>query len=184
MGIGRALWWTVLRRRAVEPGQTAFAYTSRIGVMLWVTIALTPVEMGVVHTLLPWHTARLVVLVLSAVSLVAMTGFALSLRQRPHVLGADDLLLRFGHLRELVVPVADVLTARATTTLDHRRNLEVADGQVAMSVLGESSVRLQLRPGAQVRLDGRRVDAEEVAFFADDPRALVRELRARQEAVG
>ncbi|WP_138758249.1 hypothetical protein [Modestobacter altitudinis] len=183
LGTWQALWWALRRRRAVLPGELAFGYTSRIGVMLWVTIALTPLEVLVVHLLLPWPIVRTVVLVLSIVSLVWMLGFALGLQQRPHVLGPGELVLRFGHLRQLVVPLADVVTARAVTTVDHPKNLEVADGQVALSVLGESSVRLQLRSGAVVGLDGRPVEAERVVFFADDPRAAVRELRARQ-AVG
>jgi hypothetical protein len=184
LGMWQSLWWGLCRRRAVLPRQTALSYTSRIGVMLWVTIALTPVEMAAVHVLLPWHTARVVVLVVSVVSLVWMLGFTLGLQQRPHVLGADQLIVRFGHLRELVVPLADVVDARAATTVDHPRNLQVGDGQVALSVLGESSVRLQLRPGAVVMLDGRAVDAGRVLFFADDPRAAVRELFARQVAGG
>jgi hypothetical protein len=179
-GMWQSLWWAVCRRRAVLPGQTALSYTSRIGVMLWVTIALTPIEMAAVHVLLPWHAVRVVVLVLSVVSLVWMLGFTLGLQQRPHVLGPDQLVLRFGHLREVVVPLADVVDARAATTVDHPRNLQLGEGQVALSVLGESSVRLQLRQGTVLSLDGRPVDAERVLFFADDPRAAVRDLRARQ----
>jgi hypothetical protein len=112
------------------------------------------------------------------VSLVWMVGFAFGLQQRPHVLDGERLVVRFGTLREAVVRVADVLDARAATTVDHRKNLEVTDGQVALSVLGESSVRLRLRPGATVELDGRPVPAERVLLFADDPRAVVRALRA------
>jgi len=179
LGMWQSLWWGLRRRRAVLPGQAAFSYTSRIGVMLWVTMALTPVEMAAVHVLLPWPTAQVVVLVLSVASLVWMLGFVLGLQQRPHVLGSEELVVRFGRLRELVVPLAAVVEARAVTTLDHRRNLEIADGQVALSVLGESSVRVQLRPGSLVELDGRPVPAHRIAFFADDPRAVVSGLRSR-----
>ncbi len=178
LALWRSLWWAVRRRREVAPGQAAFSCTSRVGVMLWATIALTPIEIVAVHLLLPWQTVRVVVLVLSVVSLVWMVGFAFGLQQRPHVLDGERLVVRFGTLREAVVRVADVLDARAATTVDHRKNLEVTDGQVALSVLGESSVRLRLRPGATVELDGRPVPAERVLLFADDPRAVVRALRA------
>jgi hypothetical protein len=53
---------------------------------------------------------------------------------------------------------------------------------VARSVLGESIVRLQLRPGAVVDVDGRPMEPDRVLFFADDPRAAVRDLRERQAA--
>jgi hypothetical protein len=185
-GLWLALWWGLRRRRAVAPGETPLSYTSRIGVMLWVTILLSPVEIVAVHLLLPWHVVRTVVLVVSLVSLVWMVGFTLALQQRPHVLDADRLELRFTHLREVVVRLADVADARVTTTVDHRRSLEVGDGAVSLSVLGESSVRLRLHPGSTVLVDGAAVAAEQVTFFADDPRAAVRELRARtfQRAAG
>ncbi|GAB4079779.1 hypothetical protein GCU67_01660 [Modestobacter muralis] len=178
-GSCRSLWWAVRRHRAVEPGEVPLSYTSRIGVMLWVTVLLSPVEGVAVHLLLPWETVRLVVGVVSLVALVVTLGLTLSFQQRPHVLGPDLLVLRFGSLREVVVPTADVLEARAATTVDHGRTLEVDGRSVVLSVLGESSVRLRLRPGATVLLDGAPVVAEQVTFFADDPRTAVRELRAR-----
>ncbi|QXG76547.1 hypothetical protein KUM42_03055 [Modestobacter sp. L9-4] len=178
-GTWRSLWWAVRRRRAVAPEELPLSYTSRIGVMLWVTVLLSPLEIVVVHLLLPWEPVRLVVLVVSVVSLVWLLGFTLALQQRPHVLGADVLVLRFGHLREVVVRAADIADARAGTTVDHRRVLELADGAVSLSVLGESSVRLRLHPAATVLVDGCPVPAGQVTFFADDARGAVRELRAR-----
>ncbi len=91
-------------------GAANFSYSSRMGVMLWVTVALTPVEVGVVHLLLPWPAVRWALVGLSVVTLLATVGFALSLGQRPHTLDGDELRLRF-------------------------------------SFLGETSVRLELRPG-------------------------------------
>jgi len=182
LGMWRSLCWALRRRRAVRPGQNAFSYTSRIGVMLWVTIGLTPVEMAAVHVLLPWPTVRVVVLVVSIGSLVWMLGFTLGLQQRPHVLDDEALVLRFGPLREIAVPLAAVADVRAATTVDHPRTLDVGDGRVVLAVLGESSVRVALHPGSTVLVDGRAADADQVVFFADDPRSVVRQLRARQGA--
>ena len=173
-----ALWWALRRRRDVPPGAAAFSYSSRMGVMLWVTVALTPVEVGAVHLLLPWPAVRWALVGLSVVSLVATVGFALSLGQRPHTLDREELRLRFSSLREVVVPVGDVVAVRPRTTLDQQRVLAVGDGQVSLSVLGETSVRLELRPGATVRVAGTDVPAEGVGFFADDPRGLTAALRA------
>jgi hypothetical protein len=178
LGTAQALWWAVSRRRAVGPGAAAFSYTSRIGVMLWVTIALTPVEVVAVHLLLPWPAVRWVVLGLSMVTLLGTVAFALALGQRPHTLDRDRLTLRFAFVHEVVVPVADVAGVSTRTTLDHRRTLETADGGLSLSVLGETSVRLQLSPGATVRLGSDEVPVERVAFFADDPRGVAGRLRA------
>jgi hypothetical protein len=177
LGTAQALWWAGTRRRAIEPGQTPFSYSSRIGVMLWVTIALTPVEMGAVHLLLPWPAVRWAVFGLSLLALLGSVAFALALGQRPHTLDRDQLTVRFAFLREVVVPVADVVAVRPRTTLDHRRTLEVADGEITSSVLGETSVRLELRPGATVRVGDEEVPAERVALFADEPRGFTAALR-------
>ena len=114
----------------------------------------------------------------SVVALLVTVGFTLSLGQRPHTLDRDELRLRFSSLREVVVPVADVVAVRPRTTLDQPRVLAVTDGEVALSVLGETSVRLELRPGATVRVAGEDVPARAVAFFADDARGLSAALRA------
>ncbi|MGY1839680.1 MULTISPECIES: hypothetical protein [unclassified Modestobacter] len=179
LGVLRALGWAVRRRTVVRPGEEAFSYTSRIGVLLGVVIGLTPVEIGVVHLLLPWPTVRWVVFALALWGMAWLIGFALSLRQNPHILGADELTLRFGQLRTAQVRLADVAEARVAATDGAERNFEVTADRVALSVAGETSVRLALRPGAAIELDGRTVPTEAVALFADDPRRLVRELRTR-----
>ncbi|MGY1844949.1 hypothetical protein [Modestobacter sp. SYSU DS0875] len=179
LGVLRALGWAVRRHTVVRPGEEAFTYTSRIGVMLGTVIGLTPVEIGVVHLLLPWPTVRWVVFALAVWGMVWLIGFTLSLRQSPHTLGTDVLTLRFGQLRTVRVRLADVTEARVVATDGAKRTLEVAAGLVALSVMEETSVRLALRPGAAVDLDGQAVPAEAVALFADDPRRLVRELRTR-----
>ena len=179
LGMWRALAWAVRRRRSVAPEDVVLTYSSRMGVMLWVTIALTPIEALALHLLVPWETVRWGLLALSVYGLLWMVAFALALGQRPHTLDADELVLRFAHLREAAVRVADVVAATASTTVDHRRNLEQTDGLLALSVLGETSVQLQLRPGSTVRLERAEVPAERVAFFTDDPRRAVRELRSR-----
>ncbi|WP_222196191.1 hypothetical protein [Modestobacter italicus] len=182
LGMWRSLAWAVHRRRAGEPGETPLAYASRMDVLLWTVIGLTPVEAVVVHLLLPWESVRWVVLALTGYGLVWLIAFALSFRQCPHTLGPELLTLRFGHLRETVVRLDDVVGATAVTTTEHQRNVEHTGGLLTLSVAGEASVRLHLRPGATVRHEGGELPVEQVAFFADDPRAAVRGLRTRTAA--
>jgi hypothetical protein len=83
----------------VPAGAAAFTCTSRIGVMLWTTIGLTPVEVAAVHLLLPWSTVRWTVVALSPVTLLATVAVALALGQRPHTLDRDRLTVRFAFRR-------------------------------------------------------------------------------------
>jgi hypothetical protein len=181
-GMARALWWAVRGRRCVRPGETELPYTDRIAVMLWTTVGVTVVEVAVVHLAVPVPVVRWVLLAVSGYGLLWLVAFALSLRQRPHTLDDEALTLRFGHFRALTVPLAGIGTATARTEVGHRRNLETRGGRVVLSVVGETSVELQLHPGTLSVLDGAPLAADRVAFFADDPRGAVRELRARQVA--
>jgi hypothetical protein len=184
VGMAQSLWWAVRRRRLVRPGETPIHYTDRIGVMLWTTVGLSVLEVGAAHVLVPWPAVRWVLLGVGAYGLLWLAAFAFSLRQRPHILGGDALTLRFGYFREVVVPVAAIAAVAVRVELGHKRNVESLDGRLSLSVMGETSVEVRLHPGATVALDGRPLGAEQVLFFADDPRAIVREVRAREEAVG
>jgi hypothetical protein len=184
VGMAQSLWWAVRRRRLVRPGETPIPYTDRIGVMLWTTVGLSVLEVGAAHLLVPWPAVRWVLLGVGAYGLLWLVAFAFSVKQRPHTLGRDALTLRFGYFREVVVPVAGITAVTARVELGHKRNLASLDGRLSLSVMGETSVEVRLHPGTTVTLDGRPRDAERVVFFADDPRAVVRQLRARQAAVG
>ena len=55
--------------------------------------------------LLPWETARWVLLVVSVYALFWVLGSGLSLFQHPHLLHDDELVLRSGHLHAIAVPL-------------------------------------------------------------------------------
>lgn len=175
-GIVRALWWALSRRRAVEAADVVIPYTDRIGVLLGMTAGLGGVEAVVVHVLVPWTTARWVLLALSVYGLVWVIGLAFSLRQHPHVLRGDELLLRFGHFRTTHVPLAHLLGARRDVRSGHKHNVEIHDDTLSLSVAGETAVELEFSPAAEVEVRGRSERVTRVRFFADDPRAAVRLL--------
>jgi hypothetical protein len=178
-GIVRALCWAVSRRRAVEAGDVVIPYTDRVGVLLGMTAGLGGLEAVVVHVLVPWATARWVLLALSVYGLLWVIGLACSLRQHPHVLRGDELLLRFGHFRTTHVPLARLLVARRQVRNGHKHNVEIDDGTLSLSVAGETAVELEFSPAAEIEVRGRSEHVTRVRFFADDPRAAVRLLQQR-----
>jgi hypothetical protein len=181
-GIVRALCWAVSRRRAVEAADVVIPYTDRIGVLLGMTAGLGVVEAVVVHVLVPWATARWVLLALSVYGLLWVIGLAFSLRQHPHVLRGDELLLRFGHFRTTHVPLAHLLRARREVRNGHKHNVEIGDGTLSLSVAGETAVELEFSPAVEIEVRGRSEHVTRVRFFADDPRAAVRQLQHRAGA--
>jgi hypothetical protein len=131
----------------------------------------------VVHLLLPWAVARWVLLAVSVYALVWMVGFGLSLRQHPHVVRDGGLVLRFGHLASVTVPLDGLAAVRRRVESGHRRTV-VRDGdRLVVSVMGDTNVELRCEPPVQVA--GQDGSLARVAFYADDPAAAVRLLRER-----
>lgn len=180
VGLAVALWRAVRRQHCVAPGDIEISYVSRIGMMLWIVIGLGFVEIAVVHMLLPWPIVRWVVLAVSIYGQLWLLAMVFSLRQHPHLLRPDgQLLLRFAHFRTTVVPLDRLTAVRSRTTTEHPRNLEIKDGRLSVSVMGETSVQLEFTPAVTVSLKGADHECITVDFFADSPRETVDHLRSR-----
>jgi hypothetical protein len=176
-GVVRALWWAARRRSAVGPDDEPLPYAGRFGLVLGAVTALGVLETTVVHVLLPWETARWVLLAVSLYALVWVLGCGLSLFQHPHLLRDDELVLRFGHFRTVAVPLAGLVAVRRSVESEHERTL-VRDGdRLVLSVMGDTDVELRFDP--PVRVAGQGEPVSRVAFWADDPQAVVRLLRDR-----
>ncbi|MQA32007.1 hypothetical protein [Modestobacter roseus] len=136
----------------------------------WLAVLVPLVQVGlVVADVLPVRTAVVVAVVLE----VLLAGVFLA--EAALFRGAYRRIRQGGGSRGSAV----LAGAEAALPRPVYWNLEVTDDQVALSVMGETSVRLTVRPGASVTLDGQPLPATAVALFADDPRRLVRELRTR-----
>ncbi len=176
-GVVRALVWAVRRRSAVGPGEVPLPYAGRFRLVLGAVTALGLLETAVVHVLLPWETARWVLLAVSLYALVWVLGSGLSLFQRPHLLREDELVLRSGHLRAVVVPLAGLVAVRRSVESEHRRVLLREGDRLVLSVMGDTDVELRFDP--PVHVAGQDEPVARVAFWVDDPRAVVRLLRGR-----
>jgi hypothetical protein len=182
VGVVRALWWVVRRRSDVAPGDVPLPYAGRFRLVLGALTVLGALETVVVHVLLPWETARWVLLAVSLYALVWVLGSGLSLFQHPHLLRDDELVLRFGHLRSVAVPLAGLVAVRRSVESEHGKVL-VRDGdRLVLSVMGDTDVELRFDPPVHVAGQGEPV--ARVAFWVDDPQAVVRLLRDRAVPAG
>ena len=157
-------------------------YAGRFRLVLGALTVLGALETVVVHVLLPWETARWVLLAVSLYALVWVLGSGLSLFQHPHLLRDDELVLRFGHLRSVAVPLAGLVAVRRSAESEHRRVL-VRDGdRLVLSGMGDTDVELRFDPPVHVAV---QVDpVARVAFSVDEPQAVVRLLRDRAVPAG
>lgn len=179
LGLLRSLWWAVRGRRAVRPGEVALPYADRFTVLLGTVAVLGALELGVVHVLTArWPTLRWTLFALGVYALLWVVGFGLSLRQHPHLLRDRELVLRFGHLRSVTLPLDQLVAVTAAPSSGHARNVLLTDGGLVMAVMGDTNLELRFHPA--VEFQGRPVGR--VSCYADDPRGVVRLLRDR--AVG
>jgi hypothetical protein len=191
--VRRALWlevslyvclarW-VLRRPAVGPGQEPIGYARAVTPVLCLGIFASAAEIPLAHVLLPWHAARIGLLVLGAWGLVWMLGLLASYRVRPHLLGSDELRLRNGAVTDVPVALADVARVRhERMDLESSvRSLQVreSDGttELQIGVSGQVNVVVELRAPVAVRTPTGPLEVGAVRFFADEPRAVVTRLR-------
>jgi hypothetical protein len=180
IGLWRSLWWGIRRRQDVRPGELPFSYSDRFTVMVWAICCLGALELAVVHVLTArWPVVRWCLFALGLYALVWIVGFVLSLRQRPHLLRADELVLRFGHLRSVRVPLQQLVSVTAGAVSGHRRNLELDGDSMAMSVMGDTNVELRFSPFVEVEVGGQIRELARIRCYTDRPRKVSASLRAQ-----
>jgi hypothetical protein len=180
IGLWRALWWAVRRRRDVGPGESVISYADRFTVVTWAICCLGALELGVVHVLTErWPVLRWALFALGLYALLWMLAFMFSLRQRPHLLRDGELVLRFGHFRTTTVPLASLASVTGSVVSGHRRTVVLDGDRLALAVMSDTNLELRFDPPVAVDVKGRGHELSAIAFYADEPRAVVPVLRSR-----
>ena len=99
-----SLFRWISRRPDVPSDAVAFAYIGAVAMLLWAFIAVSAIELVVLHLLLPWETVRVIADVLSLGGLVWMLGFMASFKVHPHLVGDSGLRVRHGAATDITVP--------------------------------------------------------------------------------
>jgi hypothetical protein len=180
IGLWRALWWAVRRRRDVGPGERAIPYADRFTVVTWAICCLGGLELGVVHVLTArWPVLRWALFALGVYALLWFLAFSFSLRQRPHLLRDGELVLRFGHFRTTTVPLANLASVAASVVAGHKRTVVLDGDRLALPVMSDTNLELRFDPPVSVEVKGRAQEVSAIAFYADEPRTVVQVLRSR-----
>jgi hypothetical protein len=176
----RALLRWVARRPAVPRwGAEAFGYSREVTPLLLLWIFASAIEIPFFHLLIPWHTVRVVGLVISAWGLLWMLGFLAGLKVYPHLLSSSSLRVRSGPSVDICVPwdaVESLKVGRrdlpsSSRTLQRRETAGGLNLQVATS--GQVNVHAALRSTCTVTTPRGSEEITELSFWADEPAQLV-----------
>ncbi|MYT30762.1 MULTISPECIES: hypothetical protein [unclassified Streptomyces] len=186
------VWWVARRRVGVPVGARALPYAGAQAAMLYGLAFVFVVETVGVSVLLrdtPWLHA--VMLVVDVYTVLMVLGSQAAAVTRPHVVGADGVVLRDGARMTVRIPLERIASVRYDLRFGRSAREAGAkdggardDGTLELAVGGQTSVTLELaEPVVAVRLLGRRETVRTVRFHADDARGAVRAVREAMEAV-
>ena len=180
----RSLFRWILRRPDVPSDAVAFSYIGAVATLLWAFIAVSAVELVVLHVLLPWETVRVIADVLSIWGLVWMIGFMASFRVHPHLVSEYGLRVRHGAATDITVPWDVIATVGLRErSRDKSRALQLdrrEEGAVLNVVIGSrTNVILTLHHPLAVALPTGEESVTELRLYADDARGLVSRVRGR-----
>lgn len=138
--------WVLRRRR---PAERSFRYQRRawFGVLLAVALVVTPPEILLLHLLIPWDWAKILVSVLAMYALLWLLAFWLALRIWPHTLEGDRLVLRWLFFDEIQVPlnIIDHVIVENRRFPSLRASLTVRENVGILPVGGRTDLTLILR---------------------------------------
>ncbi|MDO9380766.1 MAG: hypothetical protein Q7T56_18135 [Nocardioidaceae bacterium] len=177
--------WAARRPSLGAPGSQVHGYARLVTPMLWLFVFASAVEVVVLDLLLPWMVVRVVALVLGIWGVVWMLGMIASYRVFPHLLEPDRLRVRCGALVDVVLPWSAIASVGSgdTSLESSMRTMQVDDlddgTRLSVGVGGRVNVQLTLREPVTVSTPRGSLVVTRVSLWADDPRDLVRDVRAR-----
>lgn len=183
-----SLWLVVAGKRRVPPGAMPFGYTKGTMTFPAVMIALSLVELLIVHVLVPWQWLQIVLLILTVWGVSFLLGFFATRVAHPHFVTADALHLRWGHQTVLATPLTNIVSAAPHATHEHTQ--PHAEGeQLILTQFQSTNVLIRFaEPVAAVAPVSKKLLAvdfhtSEVQLYVDDPDAFLQALRPVPDTV-
>lgn len=177
-GAGRLL----ARRPHLPQGSEPVRYVGAVAALLWSFTAVSSVELVVIHLIVPWETVRLALDVLGIWGVVWCLGYTGCHYVYPHLLDDGGVRVRAAAKAPVVTLPWESVAGLSVRERSHEgsRTLRVDDGALVVAVAGRTNLDVRLEHPIEVTVRGSTVPVETVRIFADDPRAAVRMMGARQ----
>ncbi|WP_274915949.1 hypothetical protein [Streptomyces sp. WZ-12] len=170
------VWWVVRHRGGVPAGARALPYAGAQAALLYGLTFVCGVEtVGASLLVRDLPVVHAVTLVVDVYAVLMVLGNQAAAVTRPHVVGADGVVVRDGARMAVRIPLERIASVRYDLRFGRGAR---DDGVLELAVGGQTSVTLELTgPVEAVRLLGRREVVRTVRFHADDARGAVAAVR-------
>lgn len=183
--------WALGRRRYSEE-EFSYHRRSPLGMLVVMVLLVSPVELLLLHLLIPWTWLKILLLVVGIYGAFWVLGFYASLVTLPHRLEEDGLLLRYGVFARGFVPYADVVAIQRDRKVLSKGELfgdveglrVLPDEDTAcFAIASKTDVLLKLNHARSMeKLLRSTPPVNCVRFAVDEPEDMVRRLRQQIEA--
>jgi hypothetical protein len=163
-------------------GETVVPYGSNLRTLLKALIVIAILEIVVVGIVVELFVSSAVIrwglLIVSVYMFLWAVAFTSSMRRRPHVVGPEQLRLRFGTLTDIPIPTRLIGSVRADREGSHKRTLNIDDDTLSLAVMGTTNMVAELDEPYDVDLGHKGVHTVwRVRFHADRPDAATKAIR-------
>lgn len=173
-------------KQRVPVGAIPFGYTKGTMTFPGVMVALSVVELVVVHILVPWQWVRIVLLILTVWGVLFILGLFATRMVYPHFVTDDALHLRWGHQSVLVTSRMNVIAAHRHANHAHMHP-HVTGEQLILTQFQSTNVRIRFAkpvraaPPISKKYIPTDFHTSEVQLHVDDPDAFLDKLRLLPE---
>lgn len=178
----RSLFLALAKKRVVPAEALSFSYTKGTMAIPTAIIAVSLVEIVIVHLIVPWQWLRVGLLVFSVWGILLVSGFFASRIVHPHLVTGESLILRWGLQTVLSTGHDNVVSVRKH--VHHAYTQPAVEGErLILTQFQSANVSLHFAEpvvvDAPVPKKDRPVDSRitEVLLYVDDTEAFVEAVR-------
>ena len=170
-------------QKNVDSEVRSFTVHKNLRTVVFMVLALSIVEIGIVHFAISNTFWRYFLLVISVYAVVLLSGFYVTVRDQPHLITPQGLVLRIGRRLTCEIPWSHL---RQTSSVTAGEGGDVAideDGNLRVPVLSEVNVRLEVdSPVVAEDLYKGLMMVSSIEIYCDDKDAFLRNLAEERNA--
>ncbi|QTD56051.1 hypothetical protein [Parasphingorhabdus cellanae] len=153
----------------------SFHYHQSVAPMLWVLLALSFIELFVVHFLVSFFypTAAIVISIITAISIGWLIRFLLSMKKMPVRLGPEELVMCLGNSISITVDRGNIAGTRDSWSEESLKN----DNVLRLSLLAYPNLVLDLKEPVTYTHFWKKRSTMAIAHRLDDLDAFHRALK-------